>query len=342
MENRSLEIVSAGKLLHVKASGKLTKESYETFAPLVDELIAEHGKLKILFEMHDFHGWTAGALWEDIKFDFKHWRHIERLAIVGGVQMGRGHGGILQALHNGEGPILRANTARRGAQLVGRSLTRGRASTCSRESDLQLSGFLLSGYSGTRVAGHGSLAGKRAEATLITNGRRHLSRALKMIYRKRSPGPGQESVWDYPRPPRLDTCSSRILVTAHGVTIADSTCTLRVLETSHPPVYYIPPGDIALELLADCAGQTFCEWKGVAGYCDIVVRGHRIEQAGWYYTHPTSPYESLADHVAFYPNKAACFVDGERVQSQAGGFYGGWITSGIVGPFKGAPGTSGW
>jgi hypothetical protein len=79
----ALDIVGTGKLLHVKVTGKLTTDSYEAFAPLVDQLIAEHGKLQILFEMHDFHGWTAGAMWEDIKFDFKHWKHIERLAIVG-------------------------------------------------------------------------------------------------------------------------------------------------------------------------------------------------------------------------------------------------------------------
>lgn len=157
------------------------------------------------------------------------------------------------------------------------------------------------------------------------------------------PGPGQESVWDYPRPPRLEDSSRHIQVVFAGIPIADTHQAKRVLETSHPPVYYIPPDDVRTEFLRRTEATTFCEWKGEAGYYTIGVNGRRAENAAWFYPHPSRRFESLRDYIAFYPSRMeACFVDNERVQSQQGDFYGGWITSDIVGPFKGGPGTWGW
>jgi uncharacterized protein (DUF427 family) len=157
------------------------------------------------------------------------------------------------------------------------------------------------------------------------------------------PGPGQESVWDYPRPPRLEDSKKRIKVVFGGVTLAYTTRAKRVLETSHPPVYYIPPEDIRMEHLALAEGTSFCEWKGVARYYDIKTEERREPRAAWSYPNPVPVFASLKDYVAFYPSLMdACWVDGERVEAQAGDFYGGWITSDIVGPFKGAPGTLGW
>jgi uncharacterized protein (DUF427 family) len=161
---------------------------------------------------------------------------------------------------------------------------------------------------------------------------------------KRDPvGPGQESVWDYPRPPRFETFPKRIRIVFNGKTIVDTISAVRVLETSHPPVYYIPPEDINPSCLKPGSGTSFCEWKGAARYYDIEVGGKRARKAAWYYPHPTPDFTSLADYVAFYPAPMdACYVDGELVQPQPGGFYGGWITQNIVGPFKGGPGTMGW
>ena len=157
------------------------------------------------------------------------------------------------------------------------------------------------------------------------------------------PGPGQESVWDYPRPPRLEDCTKRIRVIANGLVIADSARTKRVLETSHPPVYYIPPDGIEVDYLTATEGRSFCEWKGEARYYSIVVAGQTIERAAWYYPHPATRFAAIEGYVAFYPSKVeACYVDEEKVSAQEGDFYGGWITSDIVGPFKGAPGTGGW
>ena len=157
------------------------------------------------------------------------------------------------------------------------------------------------------------------------------------------PGPGQESVWDYPRPPRMEASTKLIQVVLNGVTIAETRHALRVLETSHPPVYYIPPVDIQVEHLSATPRITFCEFKGEAHYYTVQVGEVVVVNAAWYYPHPTTPYAELRDYVAFYPGKMeACFVDGERVQSQPGDFYGGWITHDIVGPFKGGPGTMGW
>jgi uncharacterized protein (DUF427 family) len=158
------------------------------------------------------------------------------------------------------------------------------------------------------------------------------------------PGPGQESVWDYPRPPRLEQTSKQLRVLFNNVVIAETRRALRVLETSHPPAYYFPPEDVKLsEYFVSTPRATFCEWKGGASYYTIAVGGKSALNAAWYYAHPIHPYEALAGYVAFYPGKMqACFVDGEQVQPQAGDFYGGWITSEIIGPFKGGPGSWGW
>lgn len=157
------------------------------------------------------------------------------------------------------------------------------------------------------------------------------------------PAPGQESVWDYPRPPRLEDTSKHIQVIFNGIAIADTRRAKRVLETSHPPVYYIPPEDIQMEYLMPTPGSSFCEWKGQAIYYTIKVGDKQIEQAAWYYPQPVPEFVSIQNYVAFYPNRMdACYVDGEQVQPQEGGLYGGWITSDVVGPFKGGPGTWGW
>ncbi len=157
------------------------------------------------------------------------------------------------------------------------------------------------------------------------------------------PGPGQESVWDYPRPPRVEETSQHVRVVFNGVTIAETHRAQRVLETSHPPVYYIPPEDVRMAHLVEAAGSSWCEWKGRARYYDVVVEGKKAERAAWAYPQPRTDFESIKDHVAFYAGPMdGCTVDGERVKPQPGGFYGGWITSDVVGPFKGDPGTLGW
>lgn len=157
------------------------------------------------------------------------------------------------------------------------------------------------------------------------------------------PGPGQESVWDYPRPPRLEESSDRVRVIVGEWVIADSTSAKRVLETSHPPVYYIPPMDIDTECLRQSQQQSFCEWKGKASYYDVWLPGKVISNAAWFYAQPTPRFETIEGYLAFYPSKVdACFVGSEQVRAQPGDFYGGWITSQVVGPFKGDLGTMGW
>lgn len=164
-----------------------------------------------------------------------------------------------------------------------------------------------------------------------------------MSQQRAEPGPERESVWDYPRPPRLEETDRRIKVVFGGVTLAYTSRAKRVLETSHPPVYYVPLDDVRMEHMTPAEGTTFCEWKGRAQYWDITTDGRREERAAWSYPEPTPSFESLKDYVAFYPSKmGACRVDGEKVEAQEGDFYGGWITSDITGPFKGAPGTRGW
>lgn len=153
----------------------------------------------------------------------------------------------------------------------------------------------------------------------------------------------QESVWDYPRPPRVESTSKRIQIIFNGVTIADSTNAFRVLETSHPPVYYIPQSDIKMEYLRPSAGNTFCEFKGAASYWTLEVNSKIAEKVAWSYTNPLPGFQSIRDCLAFYAGPMdGCYVDDERVIPQPGNFYGGWITSDIVGPFKGGPGTLGW
>ncbi len=157
------------------------------------------------------------------------------------------------------------------------------------------------------------------------------------------PGPGQESVWDYPRPPRLEPSSRHIQVVCNGITLADSRQTYRVLETSHPPVYYIPLVDVQQQYLRPSNRITLCEWKGAARYYDVVVGDRILPDAVWQYPEPTPAFQPIRDCIAVYPSRMdACFVDGEQVQAQPGDFYGGWITRDIVGPFKGGLGTWGW
>lgn len=155
--------------------------------------------------------------------------------------------------------------------------------------------------------------------------------------------PGQESVWSYPRPPRLERVAARLRVVLGGQTIADTLAGWRVLETSHPPVYYLPPEDIRPGALTAAPGRSLCEWKGAARYLDVTGGGIRAARAAWSYPDPAAPFAPIRDHVAFYAGPMeACFVGDEQVRPQPGGFYGGWITSAIVGPFKGEPGTQGW
>jgi uncharacterized protein (DUF427 family) len=148
-----------------------------------------------------------------------------------------------------------------------------------------------------------------------------------------------ENVWDYPRPPALVPCTRRVRVLAGGEVVADSHAALRVLETSHPPTIYVPPGDVRRDLLVPSGRRTLCEFKGLADYFDVL--GSR--EAAWSYPDPVPRYADLRDHVAFYPGRVdACYLGEERVDPQPGDFYGGWLTSDIAGPVKGGPGTLGW
>jgi uncharacterized protein (DUF427 family) len=157
------------------------------------------------------------------------------------------------------------------------------------------------------------------------------------------PGPGQESVWDYPRPPRVEPVAARVRVELGGVTIADTRRAVRVLETSHPPTYYIPLADVVPGAAAPVAARSFCEWKGEALYYDLQGGGRVARAAAWGYPSPTPAFRALQGCVAIYAGRVdACWVADERVTPQPGGFYGGWITTAVVGPFKGGPGTAGW
>ena len=154
-----------------------------------------------------------------------------------------------------------------------------------------------------------------------------------------TPGPGQESVWDYPRPPAIREDRRIVEVRAASGRIARSCHAIRICETASPPTFYLPPDDVDMSLLEPAPGQSFCEWKGVAVYWRLA--GTR-EAVGWSYPGPQAPFARLRNWLSFYPGRIACFVDGERVRPQPGGFYGGWITDEIVGPCKGEPGTGGW
>lgn len=152
-----------------------------------------------------------------------------------------------------------------------------------------------------------------------------------------------ESVWSYPRPPAVEPSGRRVRVLVGDVVIADTERALRVLETSHPPTWYLPMDDVRMDLLVPTPRRTTCEFKGRAHYYDLVVGDHRRASAAWSYSDPWPGYEALRRHVAFYPGRVdACFVDGERVHPQKGDFYGGWITADVTGPFKGGAGTAGW
>ena len=152
---------------------------------------------------------------------------------------------------------------------------------------------------------------------------------------------GQESVWDYPRPPRLEAVTDTLKVLFAGQTVAETRNGYRALETSHPPVYYIPRTDV--RFIVNALGSSYCEFKGRAEYWSLNVHGALSELAAWSYPDPTHDFVLIADHLAFYASKVdACWVGDERVTPQDGDFYGGWITDRIVGPFKGAAGTRGW
>ena len=159
--------------------------------------------------------------------------------------------------------------------------------------------------------------------------------------------PGQESVWDYPRPPRLEPVTRSLRVVLGGTVIAETTRGYRVLETSHPPNYYFPPDDIVLGAVERSKGASFCEWKGRAHYSTVIGGQAGAQQsepeAAWGYDEPSAAFEAIRGYVAFYASRMdACVVDDELAVPQPGGFYGGWITHDVVGPFKGGPGSRGW
>jgi uncharacterized protein (DUF427 family) len=158
------------------------------------------------------------------------------------------------------------------------------------------------------------------------------------------PGAGQESVWDYPRPPIWVPFVGRVRVVHGGITIADTTAAIRVLETSQPPGFYLPRTDVRTDLLRATTATTMCEWKGAATYWDLAIESAvTVREAAWSYERPTINFAPLAGYLAFYAQKLdECWVDDEQVLANPGSFYGGWITSTVVGPFKGVPGSMGW
>jgi uncharacterized protein (DUF427 family) len=158
-----------------------------------------------------------------------------------------------------------------------------------------------------------------------------------------APGPGQESVWDYPRPPRIEPVPERVRAVVDGITIADSTRALRVLETAGAPVYYVPPEDVRMDLLRPTGHRSVCEWKGGAVYWGLALNEHEVPNIAWSYPDPSPGYEALRDHLAFYAWALdEAWVGEERATPQPGRFYGGWITLRVVGPFKGGPDSFGW
>ena len=166
---------------------------------------------------------------------------------------------------------------------------------------------------------------------------------MSISIQRAQPGPGQESVWDYPRPPRVEPTARRIQVFFNGVMLADTRRAVRVLETSQAPVYYIPPADSQIQYLESSRQMTVCEWKGQANYFSVSAGGRRAENAAWTYHQPIAGYEAIRDHLAFYPQLMdQCLEDGEAAAPMPGRFYGGWVTRNIVGPFKGGPGSEGW
>ncbi len=157
-----------------------------------------------------------------------------------------------------------------------------------------------------------------------------------------TPGPGQSSVWDFPRPPRLAPDTREVVIRWGGIEVARTRRAVRVLETAHPPSFYLPRSDVAARLLVPAGGSSFCEWKGPARYWSLVDAERRLTAVGWSYPEPLAGAEALAECIAFYPAALECRVDGDLVRPQPGGFYGGWITSELTGPFKGEPGSEGW
>ena len=158
-----------------------------------------------------------------------------------------------------------------------------------------------------------------------------------------TPGAGQESVWDYPRPPRVERVPERVRVVVGGTAIADSTAALRVLETAGAPVYYVPQHDVRMDLLRPSPHRTWCEWKGEASYWSLHDGARDVSNIAWTYEHPKPGYEALTGHLAFYAGKVdEAWLGDERASPQPGRFYGGWVTPRIVGPFKGEPGTERW
>jgi len=157
-----------------------------------------------------------------------------------------------------------------------------------------------------------------------------------------APGPAQESVWDYPRPPVLVADAREVIVRLGDIVLAHTTHALRLLETAHPPTFYLPRADVAMPHLVRVGGGSRCEWKGAATYYDVVVGARRLERVAWSYEQPFGDAAELAGHLAFYATTLACSVDGAAVIAQPGGFYGGWITPELVGPFKGGAGSEGW
>ena len=157
------------------------------------------------------------------------------------------------------------------------------------------------------------------------------------------PGPGQESVWDYPRPPAIERVAGEVSVEHAGQVLALTRAALRVCETASPPTYYLPLDDVRREHLVDAGGGSHCEWKGAAHYFDVRVGERTSPRAAWCYPLPAAEYADLDGHVAFYASRVdRCRVAGQLVRPQPGGFYGGWVTPDLVGPFKGVPGSSDW
>jgi len=156
------------------------------------------------------------------------------------------------------------------------------------------------------------------------------------------PASGQESVWDYPRPPCIETETREVVVRVGDVEVARTRHALRVLETASPPTVYIPRADVVADYLQPAPGSSRCEWKGTARYWTVDVAAGALNAVGWSYDDPLPAFEAIRTHLSFYPGRIECYVDGVRVRGQAGGFYGGWVTPELVGPFKGDPGTSGW
>jgi len=157
-----------------------------------------------------------------------------------------------------------------------------------------------------------------------------------------APKSGQQSVWDYPRPPRVERDAREIIVRLGPVVIAHSRRGARVLETGSPPSFYLPPEDVELSLLKPSAESSWCEWKGEATYWTLVVSDRRVDRVGWSYPDPFPGFEDIRGHLSFYPARVECYVDSIRVEAQPGDVYGGWITPEVVGPFKGGAGSEAW